>query len=88
MTLAAKRHMAKVAELPCCLCLAWPVEVHHVLEERTPGRKSPDWLTIPLCPECHRGNEGIHGTKAMLRVAKKTEMELLAKTLEAIYGQA
>ena len=86
MSLAAKRHMGRVAELPCCLCGAMPVEVHHVLEERIPGRRGPDWITIPLCPGCHRGPEGIHGTKAMLRVSRKTEMELVAETLEAIYG--
>ena len=86
MSLAAKRHMGRVAELACCLCGAMPVEVHHVLEERIPGRRGPDWITIPLCPLCHRGPEGIHGTKAMLRVSRKTEMELVAETLEAIYG--
>ena len=86
MSLAAKRHMGRVAELPCCLCGAMPVEVHHVLEERIPGRRGPDWLVLPLCPLCHRGPEGIHGTKAMLRGSRKTEMELVAETLEAIYG--
>ena len=86
MSLAAKRHMGRVAELPCCLCGAMPVEVHHVLEERMPGRRGPDWLVLPLCPLCHRGPEGIHGTKAMLRVSRKKEMELVAETLEAIYG--
>ena len=86
MSLAAKRHMGRVAELPCCLCGTMPVEVHHVLEGRVPGRRGPDWLVLPLCPLCHRGPEGIHGTKAMLRVSRKTEMELVAETLEAIYG--
>lgn len=37
MTLAAKRHMGRVAALPCCVCGAQPVEVHHIL----PGTKAP-----------------------------------------------
>lgn len=81
-----KAHMNRVAALPCCLCGAQPVELHHILEGRTPGRRSPDWLVIPVCPGCHRGSEGIHGTKAMLRIIKKNELELLAETLGSIYG--
>lgn len=88
MTIAAKQHMGRVAELSCCICGTWPVEVHHVLEGRIPGRRAPDWLTIPLCPDCHRGREGIHGSKAMLKVTKKTELQLLAETLEKLYGRS
>jgi hypothetical protein len=79
--------MAKVHELSCCLCGAKPVEVHHILKGRTPGRKSPDWLVIPLCPDCHRGSHnGIHGARAMLKIRNANELELLAETLEKIYG--
>lgn len=79
--------MGRVAQLPCCLCGAHGVEVHHILEGRIKGRKSSDWTTIPLCPDCHRGNHnGIHGAQAMLRVMKTTELELLAQTLEQLYG--
>lgn len=88
-TAAEKRHMDRVAQLPCCLCGAFPVELHHPLEGRTPGRRSPNWLVIPVCPSCHRdGHNGIHGQKAMLKVMKVTELELLAGTLEAVYGNA
>jgi len=86
MSIQAKRHMGRVAGLPCCLCGAMPVEVHHIMEGRTPGRRAPDWLTIPLCQECHRGAEGVHGTNAIMRVHKKSELDLLAKTLENLYG--
>ena len=34
----------------------------------------------------HRGPQGIHGDKTMLRIKKKSELELLSETLEAIYG--
>lgn len=86
-TAAEKRHMGKVAQLACCLCGTEPVELHHILEGRTPGRRSPDWLVIPLCPDCHRGSHnGIHGRQTMLKVMKTSELELLAQTLERVYG--
>jgi len=84
---AEKRHMGKVARLECCLCGTEPVELHHILEGRTPGRKCSNWLVIPLCPDCHRGSHnGIHGQQAMLRVMKTNELALLAQTLEKVYG--
>lgn len=86
-SIKAKRHMGRVASLPCAVCGAQPVEVHHILDGRTPGRRSPDWLTIPLCPDCHRGSHnGIHGQRSMWDVMKKTELQCLADTLESLYG--
>lgn len=80
-------HMGRVAELPCCLCGAMPVEVHHVTEGKTFGKRDKlHFCTIPVCPSCHRGPQGIHGDKTMLRIKKKSELELLSETLEAIYG--
>jgi hypothetical protein len=87
MSQAEQRHLARVASLPCCLCGCQPVEVHHILEGRIKGRRSSDFTTIPVCPDCHRGNHnGIHGAQAMLKVRKVTELELLAQTLETLYG--
>jgi hypothetical protein len=80
----AKRHLSIVASLPCALCGVQPVEVHHLLSGRTPGRRSSDWLTIPLCPDCHRGKNGIHGQKTMLDIMKKTELDLLADTFQKV----
>lgn len=86
-TRAEKVHMEKVARLNCALCGTNPVELHHILEGRTPGRRSPNWLVIPLCPDCHRGDHnGIHGRQAMLNIMKTNELELLAQTLEQVYG--
>jgi hypothetical protein len=45
-------HMAKVAQLPCMVCGAWPVEVHHMKDPRT------DFRVIPLCPMHHRREFG------------------------------
>ena len=85
-TKSEARHLDKVANLACCLCGIKPVELHHILEGRIPGRRSSHWTTIPLCVSCHRGPKGIHGDKAMLKIMKTTEIELLAKVLEAVYG--
>jgi len=83
----AKQHLARVHELPCGVCGAMPVEAHHILEGRTPGRKSPEALAIPLCTDCHRGSaNGIHGRKVLWNVYKKSELDVLAETIEKLYG--
>lgn len=81
-----KRHLAAVHDLPCACCGAIGVHAHHILEGRIPGRKAPDALAIPLCPDCHTGTGGIHGTRNRMRIYKKTELGMLAWTIEALYG--
>lgn len=85
-----ERHLERLAEMPCALCGAYGVQIHHVLEGRIKGRKSGHMTAIPLCPDCHQGSEnGIHGRRAMWNVMKKTELELLAETIEKLmYGRA
>lgn len=86
-TKAQTAHLTRLAALPCALCGFEPVEIHHILEGRIKGRKSGHWTAIPLCSNCHRGSkDGIHGEKRMLSVRKATELELLAETLEKLYG--
>ena len=55
----------KIARLGCILC--WhrgfedtPAELHHVRTGNIPRKLAP---VIPLCPEHHRGNTGIHAGK-------------------------
>lgn len=91
MTAAGKRHMGKVAEVGCILCRhigagQTPAEVHHLKEECGAGQRQSDFLTVPLCPEHHRGNQGIHGLgrRAFERTYRLTELDLLAMTLEAM----
>ena len=86
MSHAERRHMGRVAELPCVVCGAHGVHVHHILEGRTPGRKPSGWLTCPVCPSCHTGTNGIHGDRAMWKVHKLNELQALAMTLERLYG--
>ena len=85
-TAANNRHMQKVAELGCVLCLllgygATPCEVHHIRTGTGAGRRAPDTDTVGLCPEHHRGNTGLHGMgrKAFERHYHITELELLAE---------
>lgn len=83
-----ERHMHLVKELPCCLCGASaPSEAHHILEGRIPGRKAHDFCTIPLCVDCHRGKNGVHGQKIMLKIMKENELNLLGETIKKLYGK-
>jgi hypothetical protein len=45
-------HMARVAQLPCLICGARPIEVHHLPDPRS------DMRVIPLCPQHHRREFG------------------------------
>ncbi len=86
MSIAGKRHMARVAALPCCICGAQPVEVHHIREGQGAAQRAQDTLTIQLCVEHHRGDEGIHGLgrKGFYMRHKRDELDLLAETLETL----
>ena len=57
-TKAEREYMSKVAELGCFICHA-PAEIHHKTGAGM-GLKSSNYDVIPLCPNHHRGNEGIH----------------------------
>lgn len=48
----AREHMARIAAMPCLVCGAWPVELHHE------GKPRSDWHVIPLCPRHHRREYG------------------------------
>jgi hypothetical protein len=74
-------HMARIASMPCICCELLSMEqlsrtcVHHIREDREPRN---DYLTIPLCSECHQAERGIHGDKTYLRMLKTSEWGLLA----------
>ena len=88
---ATKRHKTRVAALGCILCrhLGYgqtPAQLHHVREGQGMSQRAADTLVIPLCPEHHQGASGLHGLGAreFERRYKTTELDLLAKTIEAI----
>lgn len=57
MTAAERKHMDAVASLPCLICGATPVSLHHV---RRYGETRKHSKVVPLCYTHHQGTEGIH----------------------------
>ena len=89
MTIASTKHKSRVARLPCMLGEAlgeqhWPVSLHHIREGQGMSQRASDFLVIPLCRECHQGPLGVHGDRSLLRIAKVSELDLLAMTIEAL----
>lgn len=60
-----------------------PAEIHHI---RRMGGKRDNAPVIPLCPEHHRGNTGVHGMgrKAFARHYGLTEEDLLAQVTQLL----
>ena len=89
MSLAAKRHLSRVASLGCVVCRRLgvhdvPAEIHHPRFAAGMAQRASDWLALPVCPEHHRGNRGIHGDRSVLRQIKCDEPALLADVIEAL----
>ena len=70
-TAAERRHIERIKAMRCCVCDAQgPSECHEIEQGK--------WFTsLPLCPGCHRGRNGIHGDKHLWNVYKYTELERL-----------
>ena len=81
--MTAKEYMGIIAQMPCALCGDRPVHVHHIREGQGMAQRASDFLTIPLCPSCHTSSVGVHGDKTILRIMKKSELDLLADTIQA-----
>jgi len=93
MSAAGERHLERVRESGCVICvrLGYSVtraEAHHARAGVGGAQRNSHWMSMGLCPEHHRGSSGIHGmgTRAFERTYKVTELELVAETLERIYG--
>ncbi len=66
MNKAEKAHLSKVAALGCMVCRRMgyegtPAEIHHPRRGTGLGQRASHYDAVPLCPEHHRGNTGIHG---------------------------
>lgn len=86
-TAAERRHMGRVAELPCVLCdllgqeQATPTTVHHIRTGQGGAQRASHFLTVAACASCHQQSPlGIHGDGTLLRIANVTELDLLAET--------
>ena len=80
-TKAQRARWSRIAEFGCMICGS-PAEIHHCFTGGG-GRKNHDKV-IPLCPEHHRGAQGIDGrhfgmSKKKWQTIYGTEQELLDK---------
>ncbi|MDP0925685.1 hypothetical protein Q0601_00725 [Paracoccus onubensis] len=83
-TKAEKDHMEAVDGLPCLVCGAWPVEVHHEGEPRSNMR------VLPLCPPHHRrefGPGAYHYSKRAFYAAHGSSEELLKRVERMLTDQ-
>lgn len=90
-TTAEKAYMDRVAQIGCVLCHelgqqpTGRITLHHPREGQGGAQRSPNWLVIPLCEDCHQGDHnGFHGRRAMWKLARWDEMDALAATIEAL----
>ena len=90
-TSAERAYMGRVAALGCLICRRMgagkiAAEVHHVREGQGGAQRAPSYLTVPLCPEHHRGSTGIHGLgpRAFERRYRVDELGLLAETISEL----
>jgi hypothetical protein len=88
MTKNERKYFDRIAKLGCSLCRfleygETPAEIHHI---RRYGGKRSLAEVIPLCPEHHRGNTGLHGLgrKGFYKQYGIDEEYLLEKTLELL----
>lgn len=58
-------HIAKVKSVACVCCDAMGCEAHEIVQGLW-------WLSLALCPDCHRGPQGVHGDQTMLRLRYKS----------------
>lgn len=75
--------MFTIKEMACGVCgESGPCDAHHIIEG---GRRVSHYATIPLCKSCHQdARNGIHGQGFMWKVMKKTELLVLAETIEKL----
>lgn len=70
----------------CILC-GKPAHTHHPRFAGSAGKKSGDWLCIPLCPEHHQhGGAGvaIHAGQRTFEALYGSEEKLLSDTIKKV----
>lgn len=80
-----------VASMPCALfsrlgeIQPGPTTVHHIRAGQGLSQRAGHFLVLPLCHEAHQGKNGIHGDRALWRIAKVDELDLLDETIERAF---
>jgi hypothetical protein len=73
-------HIARIAEMDCVVCdVAGPSEVHE-------PEQCMWFISLPLCPLCHRGPQGWHGNRLRWTLRKMTELKAINETLRKVFS--
>ena len=87
MTKDEKKHLDLLSQLGCVVCArlgygATPAEIHHPRKGTGLALRASHYDAIPLCPEHHRGQSGVHGmgTKGFAKCYGFDESDLLETT--------
>ena len=89
-TFAEKSYLNRLSALPCVLCdrlglaQASLTTIHHIRDGRGLAQRSPHWLGIPLCHECHQGVSGIHGDRSLWKLVNWSELDALSATIRML----
>ena len=78
MNSSQRKYVSKLAELPCVVCGAHGVEVH----EFTQGAF---FASVPVCPECHRGQDGWHGTRRRWALNRVDMVEAIDRAVGGVF---
>lgn len=79
-TVAEKRHIERVAALDCVVCgESGPSEVHE-------PEQGAWFASIALCPACHRGTDGWHGTRRRWTLRRINEIQAINETVRKAYA--
>lgn len=77
-TLAEHEHIQLIKEMPCVVCdEPGPSEAHE-------PEQGMWWISMPLCPACHRGQDGWHGTRLRWKLRKMTELSAINETIRRV----
>ena len=78
LTAAERRHVSAIKEQPCVVC-----DSHGPSDAHEP-EQGMWFISIPLCPECHRGKHGWHGDRQRWKLRKMTELAAINETLRRL----
>ncbi|AWI53179.1 hypothetical protein DEH84_06860 [Aquabacterium olei] len=84
--------LGRVAGIGCIVCLlaghpGTPAHVHHIRTGQGGAQRAPDELVIPLCPEHHTGDTGLHTDRELFALMWGSELDLLALTIREVCRQ-
>lgn len=80
MTKQEREWVQRVAQLPCVVCGSEEGSEVHEPEQGA-------WFaSIALCPACHRGTDGWHGTRRRWTLRRINEIQAINETVRKAYA--